>query len=42
MGLEDYPKIIEKPMDLGTIRKNINNKEYKTIEEGLSDLRLVW
>ena len=42
MGLTDYPEIVKKPMDLGTVKKKIENDEYETMEEIALDIRLVW
>jgi len=42
MGLFDYPTLIKKPMDLGTVKRNINARKYKTIPEAAEDIRLVW
>ena len=42
MGLFDYPTIIKKPMDLGTVKRNINGRKYKSIPEAAEDIRLVW
>jgi hypothetical protein len=33
LGLYDYPQIVKKPMDLGTIKKKISGGKYKTIPE---------
>jgi hypothetical protein len=33
MGLFDYPTLIKKPMDLGTVKRNITQRKYKTIPE---------
>jgi Bromodomain len=41
-GLTDYPIIVKKPMDLGTIKKKIKKKEYSTIQEAADDVQLVW
>lgn len=41
-GLLDYPSIIKKPMDLGTVKKNLNNNSYETVEDCLMDIDLVW
>lgn len=38
----DYPTIIKHPMDLGTVKKKIKNKEYATLFECGGDVRLVW
>lgn len=41
LKLYDYLKIIKKPMDLGTIRTNIQTGKYKNIEEIYNDVNLV-
>mmetsp|Transcript_23648 Transcript_23648/g.44164 ORF Transcript_23648/g.44164 Transcript_23648/m.44164 type:complete len:224 (-) Transcript_23648:99-770(-) len=40
--LPDYPLIIRRPMDLGTIEKRIFDGFYATADEFASDVRLVW
>lgn len=42
MGLLDYPMIIKKPMDLGTVKKRLERGEYRTPEEAANDIRLIW
>mmetsp|Transcript_21928 Transcript_21928/g.46251 ORF Transcript_21928/g.46251 Transcript_21928/m.46251 type:complete len:216 (+) Transcript_21928:200-847(+) len=42
MGLFDYPTLIKKPMDLGTVKRNINQRKYKSIPDAAEDIRLVW
>lgn len=42
LGLKDYLDIVKEPMDLGTIRKKLLNKEYPTVESCARDIRLVW
>lgn len=42
IGLLDYPTLIKKPMDLGTIKKKIKNQEYSTLYACGDDVRLVW
>jgi Bromodomain/Bromodomain extra-terminal - transcription regulation len=42
IGLYDYPQIIKKPMDLGTVKKNITARSYPTIHAAADDVRLVW
>lgn len=42
LGILDYPKIIEKPMDLGTCKKKLLNGEYKIFQDFLSDINLIW
>jgi transcriptional activator SPT7 len=37
----DYYKIIDNPMDLGTMSKKLKNKEYNSKEEFLNDLELI-
>ena len=29
-------------MDLGTVKKNLKNNKYKTVEEALNDIQLIW
>ena len=38
----DYLSLIKRPMDLGTISKNIQNEQYKFVEQVLNDIQLVW
>ena len=38
----DYHKIIDKPMDLGTIRSGINRMKYNCNQEILDDVRQVF
>ena len=42
LGLQDYPIIIKKPIDLNTVRLKINNKEYQNMKECIQDIRLIW
>lgn len=42
MGLLDYPQIIKHPMDLGTIKSNLEAGKYSSKEEVAADIRLVW
>ncbi|GAB4834088.1 hypothetical protein Ancab_032342 [Ancistrocladus abbreviatus] len=45
LGLHDYYEIIEKPMDFGTIKKQMEAKDgggYKHVREICADLRLVF
>jgi len=43
-GLElyDYPKVIKKMMDLGTIKKKLEKGKYADAGECAGDIRLVW
>ena len=42
LGLLDYPEIVKRPMDLGTIKNKLENSEYNTEHEVAQDIRLVW
>jgi len=42
LGLDDYPKIINQPMDLGTIEKKLTRNAYQNAYEFAEDMRLVW
>jgi len=42
MGLFDYPTLIKKPMDLGSVKRNISARKYKSIPDAADDIRLVW
>jgi len=42
LGLDDYPKIVKNPMDLGTIKRNLEAGKYKDSNDVANDIRLVW
>ena len=42
LGLNDYPEIIKKPMDLSTCRKNMVKSKYKNYAECFADIQLIW
>uniref|UniRef100_A0A1L8DGD1 Putative transcription initiation factor tfiid subunit bdf1 n=1 Tax=Nyssomyia neivai TaxID=330878 RepID=A0A1L8DGD1_9DIPT len=42
LGLYDYHDIIKKPMDLGTVKAKMDNREYKTGGEFAADVRLIF
>ncbi|KAL1131413.1 hypothetical protein AAG570_011030 [Ranatra chinensis] len=42
LGLHDYHDIIKKPMDLGTVKTKMDNREYKTAAEFAADVRLIF
>lgn len=42
LGLHDYHDIIKKPMDLGTVKQKMDNREYKTAPEFATDVRLIF
>ncbi|TPX68903.1 hypothetical protein SpCBS45565_g02812 [Spizellomyces sp. 'palustris'] len=38
----DYFEIVKEPMDLLTVRKNLRNKNYKTLQQFENDVRLIF
>lgn len=42
LGLPDYFEVIEKPMDLGTVKKQLDNGVYKTLPEARDDVNLTF
>jgi hypothetical protein len=42
LGLNDYYDIIKRPMDLGTVKRKYDNREYSTPSEFAEDVRLVF
>ncbi|KAJ7986417.1 hypothetical protein DPEC_G00339680 [Dallia pectoralis] len=42
LGLHDYHDIIKQPMDLGTIRKKIDQREYTDAQDFAADFRLMF
>ena len=42
LNILDYPKIIKHPMDLGTVRKNLLNGDYKLFQDFMCDINLIW
>lgn len=42
LGLFDYPQVIKKPMDLGLVKKKMNDGKYKSIHDAAEDVRLIW
>jgi len=42
LHLPDYPQIIKKPMDLGTIKTKITTGKYDDAYDFAEDVRLVW
>ena len=42
LGLTDYPIVIKKPMDLGTIGKNLESGRYASAAAVASDVDQVW
>jgi len=42
LNIPDYPSIIKKPMDLGTIEQKLNNLEYETVDDFANDMNLIF
>ena len=42
LNLPDYYEIIKTPMDLGTVKGKLENREYKSPEEFVRDVRLMF
>jgi hypothetical protein len=42
LGILDYPMIIKRPMDLGTVRRNLEDGKYHTYDEAAADMRLIF
>lgn len=42
LGLHDYHDIIKKPMDLGTVKRKMDSREYKNAAEFAADVRLIF
>lgn len=42
LNLPDYYDIIKQPMDLGTVKNKMENREYKAPEEFVKDVRLMF
>jgi len=42
LGIKDYPTIIKRPMDLGTIMKRLDSGGYSSVLDVAADIDLVW
>ena len=42
MQIPDYPDIVKNPMDFGTIKKKLNAYSYKSGQDFLTDMKLVF
>ena len=42
LGLIDYPVIVKKPMGLSTVKRNLGNNCYETVEGCLAEVQLIW
>jgi hypothetical protein len=38
----DYFDIIQKPMDLGTIKKKLSHHVYENVQHFVDDMNLIW
>ena len=41
LGLKDYPQIVKVPMDLTTVATKLSNQQYSSIEEFVTDFKLI-
>ncbi|KAF9181955.1 hypothetical protein BGZ51_005098 [Haplosporangium sp. Z 767] len=42
LNIPDYPLVIKNPMDLSTVEHKLNNVEYDTIDDFISDINLIF
>ncbi|XP_074029140.1 bromodomain-containing protein 3 isoform X4 [Leptinotarsa decemlineata] len=42
LGLHDYHDIIKRPMDFGTVKQKMDNREYRTPQDFAADVRLIF
>ncbi len=42
MGLHDYPLKVPRPMDLGTVKRLLEENSYRAVTEIAEDIRRVW
>ena len=42
LGLFQYPRIIKRPMDLGTIKQKMAEGRYESVFDVAEDVRLIW
>jgi len=42
LGIKDYPTIIKRPMDLGTVMKRLEGGQYTSVHDVAADVDLVW
>jgi len=42
LGLSDYHDIVKRPMDLGTVKRRVEQKRYRSIKSFSDDVRQVW
>ncbi len=41
-NIMDYFDIIERPMDLGTVKKKLGHNVYRSLQHFVEDINLVW
>jgi hypothetical protein len=39
---QTYPDVVKNPMDLGTVRKKLQKREYNSAAECIADIDLIW
>ncbi|KAL1510285.1 hypothetical protein AB1Y20_006605 [Prymnesium parvum] len=42
LGLMDYPNIIKRPMDIGTVSKRLDAGQYASVHSLYADIDLIW
>ncbi|KAJ1477369.1 Bromodomain-containing protein [Baffinella frigidus] len=42
LNIPDYPRVITRPMDIGTVRKKLQGGEYTSNEQFAADVRLTF
>jgi Bromodomain len=42
LGLNDYPMVIKRPMDLKTVTNKLKKNEYKKADDFFDDINLIW
>jgi hypothetical protein len=42
LNIPDYPEIVKEPMDLGTVRQKLADREYSTPSDMIADIRKIW
>ncbi|CAO3573197.1 unnamed protein product [Mortierella alpina] len=42
LNIPDYPQVVKHPMDLSTVERKLNNVEYETVDDFVSDISLIF
>ena len=42
LNLSDYTTVIQRPMDLGTVKRNLEKRSYQFVEQCLADIQLTF